>query len=166
MGMEIPACYEGAPLRRAPTARETEACWRDPQLGPSHFPLPWYWGEAHLELTLARELGGRRGNQETQGSSMSQLPPQEKQRKPRKPCLGPSTTPTVPLWPSPRTGRDRSTERGKPISEKSPISTRQQLPGDLIASTVPELLMLRGSERASQKRGDRGLVQTLHWRRK
>lgn len=58
MGMEIPACYEGAPLRRAPTARETEAGWRDPQLGPSHFPLPWYWGEGHLELTLARELGG------------------------------------------------------------------------------------------------------------
>ena len=86
MGMEIPACYEGAPLRRAPTARETEACWWDPQLGPSHFPLPWYWGEAHLELTLARELGGRRGNQETQVRTQ-RCPLQDKKRREQESLL-------------------------------------------------------------------------------
>lgn len=127
--------------------------WLDPPLGLSHSPL-WFWGMAHLRAHLGPGTWGRRGGQETQGPGMSQLPPQKRQREPCEPWPGPRTTSVTPSWPSPGTGGG--------AGAAGQVSSWQVPSPDLTASTVPELLIVGCSERASHKRGIRGLVQMLH----
>lgn len=79
-----------------------------------------------------------------QEPGMTQLPPQERQ-EPQEPCLGPGHQPPLPAALTQGWWRDQST-----VSDTVPPT-----PG-LSAPTVPESLILRVSEKASQREGSRG----------
>lgn len=88
---------------------------------------------------------------------MSQLPLQERQKEPREPCSGPGAPPATPSRPSPRI------MRWKPDYSRGPPFSRAAVPRPPFLASLSQKfqnVILRGSERVSQKEGSRGLSKS------